>query len=371
MREKGKGKSSKRTLKLSTPSMFMIVLLVSIAIAFTVPTVTPVMGQEAEVTVTVNAPESVEEGETFNVTIDVDDVINFNSAQFDLFFDSSVVNVKDVTEGSIDGEEIPVEMWDYVDSDTIRVMPMLPEVIGVNGSGYLAKISFDVEGEEGDESVLDVDNGLLFSNIVGADWAAEEILANWVDDKIIIGAEEEEEEEESTGEEVTPGSPNITAWKPAETVVSSVVGEARTFNVTVDQIADISWQINGTEVQTNESTKESVFTNTSAVIGTWNVSAIATNTTTGLSDRHTWIWSVTLTATPTPTLAPGVTPTSTLAPGETPMPATPIPTIGHKKTPKPATPTPTPTPKPKVPGFEVVFTIAVMLTIAYMLLRRR
>jgi hypothetical protein len=161
----------------------------------------------------------------------------------------------------------------------------------------------------GDESVLDIANGLL------GDKDAIEIPANWIDGELKVREEEDEEE-------VTPGSPGITAWKPAEAVVSDAVGESRTFNITINQIADIRWLINGTEVQTNESTREAVFTNTSAVIGTWNVSAIATNTTTGLSDMHTWIWSVTLTATvtPMPTLAPGVTPTPTLAPGVTPTP---------------------------------------------------
>ena len=183
--------------------------------------------------------------------------------------------------------------------------------------------------------------------------------------------EEEEEEEEEVGEEVIPGSPVITAWNPAEAVISNAVGESRTFNISVDQIADISWQINGTEVQTNESVPEAVYTNTSAVIGTWNVSAIATNTTTGLSVMHTWIWNVTLTPTatvtptPTPTLAPGETPapTPTLAPGETPKP-TATPTTDGK-------PTPTPTPKQGVPGFEAIFAIAVMLAIVYILRRKR
>ena len=349
---KGKEGNKRKLLMWSTAVLF-------VAVAVTFIAVTHVMAQEAEVTVTVNAPESVEKGETFDVTIDVDGVTEFNGAQFDLSFDSKVVEVKNVTEGSIDGEEIPVDVWDHVDSDTIRVMPMLAEDIGVNGSGYLAKIRFDVKGKEGDESVLDIDNGVLYSNIVGADWTAEEILANWVDDKIIIGAEEEEE---STGEEVTPRSPNITVWKPAETVVSNAVGDSRTFNVTIDQIATISWQINGTEVQINESTREAVFTNKSAVIGTWNVSAIVTNTTTGLSDMHTWILSVTATSTearevtptPTPTLAPDVTPksTPTLAPVVTPLPTT----------------TPTPTPKPL--GFKAIFAIAMMLTIAYILRRK-
>ena len=200
-----------------------------------------------------------------------------------------------------------------------------------------------------------------------------EILANWIDAEITIGEEEvgeDEEEEEEVGEEVTPGSPNIIAWKPAEAVVGNAVGEPRAFNISVNQIADISWQINGTEVQTNETVTEAFFTNTSAVIGTWNVSAIATNTTTGLSDMHTWIWSVTLTptatATPTPTLAPGVTP---VPEAETEGTPTQTPTLAPRVTPTPTTSTPTP--KPEVPGFEAVFAIAVLLVIAYILRRKR
>jgi hypothetical protein len=54
------------------------------------------------VKVTVNAPAYVEE--TFNVTIEVDNVTEFNSGQFDLSFNSSVLNVTDVKDGEIDGE---------------------------------------------------------------------------------------------------------------------------------------------------------------------------------------------------------------------------------------------------------------------------
>ena len=200
-----------------------------------------------------------------------------------------------------------------------------------------------------------------------------EILANWIDAEIRIGEDEEEgeEEEDEVDEEVTPGSPNIAAWKPAEAVVSNAAGESRTFNSTVNQIADISWQINGTEVQTNETVTEAVFTK-SAVIGTWNVSVIATNTTTGLSDMHTWIWSVTLTATvtPTPTQVLGVTPTP-----EAEIEGTPTPQEKRTAPKEKATPVPTAasTPKQEVPGFEAVFAIAVMLGlgIVYILQRRR
>ena len=366
MEGKGKSSNKNKTMKLSKAGAGIGIVVSLLSLTFTFLAVVPVTAAQEQVEVKVSAPEEVEEGGTFDVTIDISEVMDFDSAQFDLSFDSSVVNATNVTDGRLEGKTIPILMWTSVDADTIRVMVNAPGAEGVSGSGYLAKIGFEVKGKGGDGSVLAIANGLL------GDKDAMEIPAEWIDGELKVREEEEDEEEEEVDEEVIPGSPGITTWKPADAIVNNAVRESRAFNISVNQIADISWQINGTEVQTNESTREAVFTNTSAVIGTWNVSAIVTNTTTGLSDMHTWIWSVTLTAiTPTPTLAPGVTPTPTLAPGETPMPATPTPTIAHKKTPKPATPTPTPTPKPKVPGFEAIFVIAMMLAIAYMLLRRK
>jgi cell division septation protein DedD len=189
--------------------------------------------------------------------------------------------------------------------------------------------------------VLDIENGFRGNS------TAEEIPAEGVDAEIKVGTGKKEKEEES---------PGITAWEPMEEVVSSVEGESVTFEILVDQTVDISWQINGTEVKTDEGVTESSFRE-SAVAGTWNVLAIATSTETGLSSMHTWIWSVRPTSTevpeetPTPTLAPRVTPTATpTAPPEEATPTTPI---------------------PKPPGFEVVFAIAVLTAIAYMLLRKR
>ncbi len=315
-------------------------------------------GAAVEVRVT---PESeyVEEGATFSVTIDVDDVKNFKLGQFDLSFDSSVLKYKDVEDGSLDGEKVPIKEEREVDDDTVHVYVRMPMGETASGSGYLAEVSFKAIGAEGDTSKLDLSNGLLSDNTA-------EILANWTPAEIKIGSEKEEddeEEEEELSEEVTPGSPKITVSKPAEVVVGNVVRESRAFNIRVNQIADIIWQINGSEVQTNESVTEASFTK-SAVIGTWNVSAIATNATTGLSDTHSWIWYVTLTATPSPALAPRVTPAPTRAPGVTP---TPKPVAITRPTAKPKS-TPTPTPKPA--GFEVIFAIA-MLAIAYMLVRKR
>jgi hypothetical protein len=131
------------------------------------------------VQVSVNAPEYVVG--TFDASIDVDSVTDFNSGQFDLSFNSSVVNVTDVAAGSLDGATIPVSDWDRLDNDTIRVIMDVSGIAGVNGSGNLATISFAVVGETGAKSALDISNGLLV-NI-----EAESIPAEWIDDEVIVG----------------------------------------------------------------------------------------------------------------------------------------------------------------------------------------
>nr|CBH39111.1 hypothetical secreted protein [uncultured archaeon]CBH39726.1 hypothetical secreted protein [uncultured archaeon] len=133
------------------------------------------------VMVKVNAPERVKTGETFDATIDVANITEFNSAEFDLSFDSSVVNITGVVDGSLNGTAIPISTWEFVDADTVRVLVSMPMGEGVSGSGYLAKVNFDVVGETGNRSVLDISNGLL------ANKDADEIIALWTDDEVVIG----------------------------------------------------------------------------------------------------------------------------------------------------------------------------------------
>ena len=85
--------------------------------------------------------------------------------------------------------------------------------------------------------------------------------------------------------------PNISSYAPTSSV-NDVKDAARTFNITIDQIVNVSWQINGTEVQPNTSVTEASYINASAAVGTWNVSAITSNP--NGTDMQIWIWNVTL-----------------------------------------------------------------------------
>ena len=175
MREKKKDKKGRSVLARCVVVCLVAAFIGCLAIA--VPGLAaPQAGDTAKVTV--NAPEYVEE--TFNVTTNVDSVTGLNSAQFDLSFNSSVVNIAEVKDGEIDGEKVPIFNWDFVDADTVRVLVSLPMGVGVNGSGYLAEVVFEVNGKSGDKSKLDISNGLL------VDTEAQEIEAEWYGDEVTV-----------------------------------------------------------------------------------------------------------------------------------------------------------------------------------------
>ena len=115
----------------------------------------------AEVNVTVNTPEYV--FNTFEVTIDVVEVSDICSAQFEIIFDPDVINVEnvksDVECGMIDDTEMPKPACRLMDDDRIRVVIYDAKLVGeggLSGSGYLAKITFEVVGDIGDTSTIDI-----------------------------------------------------------------------------------------------------------------------------------------------------------------------------------------------------------------------
>ena len=92
------------------------------------------------VNVTINASEYVSE-DTFEVTLDVTDIIDLNGGQFDLKYDPDVLKVLKEEAGNIDDTEIPiVDGRHFPDDgyDRYRVLFKLNSADDVSGSGYLA-----------------------------------------------------------------------------------------------------------------------------------------------------------------------------------------------------------------------------------------
>ncbi|MDO8725786.1 MAG: hypothetical protein Q7J35_06950, partial [Candidatus Methanoperedens sp.] len=86
-----------------------------------------------------------------------------------------------------------------------------------------------------------------------------------------------------------PVPPAIIGYAPPSPVIDSQ-GDTRVFNVTVSQTVNVTWFLNGTQVGFNESVTSANYTNTSAAVGIWNVSAVAVNE--YGSAMQTWVWDV-------------------------------------------------------------------------------
>lgn len=166
------------------------ILLFIPVVALVVFTTGAAAEEEENVSVRVNAPELV--SGTFDVTIDIYNVIDLTSGNFDLYFDPDVVNVNDVCDGEIDGTTVPIEDWLLMDEDRVRVLIKLSDAGLVSGSGHLTTINFEVVGDDGGTSTLEVSDGELFSCITYyfqtySSSETGEINADWFGDVVTVG----------------------------------------------------------------------------------------------------------------------------------------------------------------------------------------
>lgn len=128
-----------------------------------------------DVIVSIDAPAVVDPGSDFSAEVDTVNVEDFDSASFDVVFDDTVLRLDDVTAGTVDGTVIPVDLWNEVDGRVIVVVNVAgTPAPGVTGDGTLAVLHFHVIGDVGDESAIDLQNGVL------SDWMAMSIAADWV-----------------------------------------------------------------------------------------------------------------------------------------------------------------------------------------------
>lgn len=228
----------------------------------------------ADTKVSISAHDMVKPGDVFSAYIMIEDVTDLDAAQFDLSFDPDVIAVVDdgVKNGEIEGQEIPILFWRYVDPTTTAVVVDLPGVDGVSGSGYLAEIIFEVTGDDEDTSSIELSNGLLGSNREGI---SEEIAADWSGCEVKVNASATPQttasqnasyqgssgydlnETETSGGAMTAASEKITRSipsLPAGTTTSVVFSNMDISMITLDadqDLTDIELSIQSVELPLN------------------------------------------------------------------------------------------------------------------------
>jgi hypothetical protein len=134
------------------------------------------IGTPEIVTVTVSAPT--------NVPINISQVSNFYGCQFDVLFDSTVLQYVSTTWGQIGSTSISGNgsaQSNNIAAGDLRFLVELSGLSsGISGSGTIATIRFQVIGNIGKSSTINLANGIL------SDFNANAIPATWVNDSVLV-----------------------------------------------------------------------------------------------------------------------------------------------------------------------------------------
>jgi len=133
---------------------------------------------EGAVVVSIDAPTQALPDSTFTANVNISEVVDLNSVQYDVSFDTLVLELTSVTSGLIDSTTMPVSGYSEITPGTYRVVQTLV-LDTVSGSGYLAVLNFHVIGAEGTSSPITLSNGILSG-------LEAEIPAAWVGDSVDI-----------------------------------------------------------------------------------------------------------------------------------------------------------------------------------------
>jgi len=148
----------------------LVLVVLLLAFVFPLPTVA-----QGTTTVSIVAPAEVVIGSTFSARVNITNVTNLNAWNYDVVFNKSVLEVDGVLGGEVGGMPIqPGENhWRVANNNTLKVVAGIPGISTVSGSGYLEEIRFKVIGEIGDTSSIDLQGGVLSSDL------ANSIPATW------------------------------------------------------------------------------------------------------------------------------------------------------------------------------------------------
>ena len=172
------------TITISAPGAANTPQTVSASLTIAPPGSTPPAPAPPGVAIiSLDAPASVKAGGNFVVKVNIDNVSNLGSWQYDVVFDPAVLEVTDVSSGEIASSTMPVEAgdWNMEEAGGLRVMGNMGGSSPASGSGYLSQLHFRVIGQVGDTSNISLANGLL------RDSQAQDIDAHWQGCSVAVG----------------------------------------------------------------------------------------------------------------------------------------------------------------------------------------
>jgi hypothetical protein len=177
-----------------------VVVLTIITLIVTIP------ATAANASVTIDTPPELEPASVFNATISISDITDLNAVQYDITFDPAVLQLNEIASGEIGASVMPVPTGPAAPREVQPGHWKVVQSMGlgtISGAGYLAVLSFTVIGFPGDESDIDIDDGMI-STMEG------EITATWTGGRVRIAAPE------SSGDDA-PAPPTL----PPQTSVPS------------------------------------------------------------------------------------------------------------------------------------------------------
>lgn len=131
---------------------------------------------DTNVQVTLAVPASAAANSDFTVNVNISLVIAFDACNYDVIFDPTALELKNVTSGKIAAKVIPIDPvtgWNQINPGQYRIVQNISGFSGVSGSGYLAVLHFHNISSEDRTVTISLSNGTLGNT------QAEAIPATW------------------------------------------------------------------------------------------------------------------------------------------------------------------------------------------------
>ena len=158
-------------LKIKNSFIIGIMAILTVLTGF-LPQAQTVQAASDPVTVSLSASSKIYVNTTFTVPVEINEVALFNAANYRVTFDSTMLSLVSVTDGTIGTTTIPVDGYKLVQDGVCNIINYMGGIAGVSGSGTLAVLNFKTLSTTGTTTIT-------LSDGVISNTSATEVEAVW------------------------------------------------------------------------------------------------------------------------------------------------------------------------------------------------